>query len=178
MKTSFRQTAVVHIAQTMNLYRQTHRTTVQLREEILQLRRIGMHLRQVCPQIGVGHIRQSNSRHVSLQHGFAVIAQHHIAESNRVQRTAHGSGQAQRPFERLESRDEKRYLRRHQLRIDMKRCIQRSGVQRQAQDYLAQRQTGLRQARTQRRHGEQAVRQDHMRIQILCRERQGRREEG
>ena len=171
MQPSLRQTAIMDISKTVNLLRQTDRPSVQLRQEILHLGCIGMYVRQVRTQVRVGHIRQTDGSHITLQDRLAVITEYHIAERNGIQCTANRSGQTDRASERLESRHEEGYLRRHQLRVYTQRGFQRSGLKRQTQGNLAQLQLGLRQLRMHYGHIQQAVRQDDMRVKILYHQR-------
>ena len=166
------------ITQTMYLFRQTHRAAVQLREKILQLRRVGMDVREVRPEIRIRHIRQTYRRYIALENRLAVIPQFHLAESDRIERPTYRAGQTQGSFERTERRNEKGYLRRHQLRFYTQRSDQFSRVKRQPKRYLAQFQFGVRQACTHRRHREHAVRQDHMGVQIFYQERRGMTDDG
>ena len=99
LQPALRQSAVPYLTETMDGVRQLYGTAVQTREEVLQLRRVRAHVRQVRTQIGVREIGQSDHRHVAVENQLVVIAHRHVVERKRVERSAKVSLQADRTVE-------------------------------------------------------------------------------
>ena len=167
MQTTFRQTAVVHITQTMHGLRKSYRTTVQLRKEILQLRSIRMQIRQVRTQVRVRQILQTDSRHIAVQDLLSVIAQTQSRHCQRIHRTADRTLQSQHTLETVQTRHEQRYIRRRQLRADIERCLQSRRIHRHTHRYAAQGQVRVRQTRHKDRHIQRTIRQHYARLHVF-----------
>ena len=117
MQMSLRQTAIMNISQTMNHFRHTHRTAVELREKILQLRRIRMQIGQVSTHIRIRYIRQTDCTHIAFQHRTAVITHSQIMECQRIERAIQGATKGDRTLQTFRAGNEQRYIGWNQLRF-------------------------------------------------------------
>ena len=65
VQTTGRQTAVMDIAQTMDLVWQNNGLIVYLRKQVLQLRRVRVKIPQVGADIRIGYVRQTEQTDVA-----------------------------------------------------------------------------------------------------------------
>ena len=65
VQTTFRDTTVMDVAQTVHLFGQTDRAVIQLRKEILHFGSIRIHVAQVRTQMRIIEIRQTYRRNIA-----------------------------------------------------------------------------------------------------------------
>ena len=78
MQVALHQAAIMDISQPMERFGQAEGTSVELRQEILEVRSVRLQFAQVRPQIGVGEVGKTNRRYVSLQHEVTIVMHSYI----------------------------------------------------------------------------------------------------
>ena len=175
IQTTFRQTSIADRTQAIDSRGQGHRTTVQAREEVLQLRCICLKIREVGTEIGIVDIRHADGRHVSFQYRLTVITQGDGLESQRVQGSGNGSIEGDRPVETCHTRHKQRDVGRYQTSLVeseshldiMCRTINIQVTSREEHLYTTHVQTRMRQAGSKGRHGHDGVVNDQVRLNGL-----------
>ena len=106
MEASRRSPAVMYVSQPVNLLRQSDGPAVQLREDVLYLRGVGVEVPQVGTDIGVVDVGQSEDAHLSFEHLPFVVPKDEAVETERVEGAFEGAVEGDGSSEIAEFRNE------------------------------------------------------------------------